>query len=209
MIVYPYLKSTARACFAATVLAFAVPASAAVISVGTSASGGGNEGQLIFNNCTTGGTTVGSGELLGCLNGAPESLVRLASQDDVLSFTGGGQARIEADDGTFDDLTIELLSGNYFEQLVLNIMTTTSGSVDFGNGFVFALTGNGNNFFTLAFDGMMDTFSFATTTDIIADVRQVRIRSGSGDNVPVPEPAALGLLGLGIAALALRRRSRA
>lgn len=208
MVAYPYLKLTAQAFVTAAIVAFAAPASAALISVTTSASGGGNEGQLIFNNCTTDGATVGAGELLGCLNGAPESLVRLASQDDVLGFTGGGQARIEADDGTFDDLTIELLTGKYFERLVLNIMTTTSGSVDFGDGFVFALSGNGNNFFTLAFDGMMDTFSFATTTDIIADVRQVRIRSGDGDNVPVPEPAMLGLLGLGMVVLALRRRSR-
>lgn len=208
MVAYSFLKSTAQAFVAATVLAVAAPASAAIISVETSASGGGSQGQLIFNNCTTGGTMVGSGELLGCLNGAPTSLVKLSSQGDSLTFSGGGQARIEAADGTFDDLTIDLLGGGFFEQLVLNIMTTTAGTVDFGDGFVFGLSGNGNNFFTLAFDGMTDSFSFSTTADIITDVRQVRITQGDGGNVPVAEPAALGLLGLGIAALALRRRSR-
>ncbi len=101
--------------------------------------------------------------------------------------------------------------------------TATFRAVDqFGNVFVFAdraLSGNGQNFFTL---GSLDnqvavSFSLVSTVGIqnISDLAQVRLGpttvgggGGGGGTVDVPEPASLAMLGLGLTAISLLRHRR-
>ena len=64
------------------------------------------------------------------------------------------------------------------------------------------LSGNGQNFFTITGDDEFSWVSFNTTSDIVADVRQVRLGAadgpGTGPDPSIPEPATLVLFGLGM-----------
>ena len=192
---------------AVAAILLAGPAAAAV-TVSTSASGTGN--NVLYSGCDS--ATVGAGELVGCLNGDSSALFRFASTGDSLFSPASGQARIRANDGAFDDLTIDFIDNDrFFDVLVLNINALADGTVTF-DGQTFDLSGNGNNFFTLTFDTAVNLFSFTTSANIIDDVRQLRIREADApgpDPDPVPEPAAIGLFGLAAAGLGFARRRRA
>jgi hypothetical protein len=186
-------------------------ANAAIVDVETSASGFGVDANVLLDpgECI-GADAAPADELYACFNSNKDRLIRLASDGDSLIDAGGGQATLDSEDGTFDDLTLDLLNDEeLFAELVLNIDATEDGTVFFPGWDPLPLDANGQNWFHIFFDPAINSFSFTTTTDIIADIKQIRIQGESGGGgIPVPEPAALGLFGLGLIALASARRRR-
>ena len=179
----------------------------AAIIVNTGVDGGsGDVDNVLFGNCSVpvggAGTTI-----QGCLNDDRSYLVDFTSDEEIFA-DASGQATIKATDGGFSYLQIAPVDGTFYK-LQLNIDATENGSIFFtgspgGESSMFALTGNGQNFFTITPDIGDDEFSwvsFNTTTDIVAEVRQVRLGAGDGsgtDPDPIPEPTSLVLFGLGM-----------
>jgi hypothetical protein len=145
--------------------------------------------------------------------------VNFTSDEELRITSAQGQARIEASDGLFNDLTVSLADATLgFTRLILNINAVADGSVTFsgidffpvndgsaGSDGPFSLRANGNNFFTVeALNGeIFKSISFASTVGI-EDVSQVRI-----DGIAViPEPATWAMMLFGFAAVgaAMRRR---
>ena len=178
----------------------------------TEAGGGGGD-NLVFNSCNTAveGPAL---TLTGCLNGQPNTVINVTS-DELIRVEGGGQARIVASDGVgYSFLSIDTITPATFSQLILNINATQDGFVTFtgspgGTSSSFALNGGGQNFFTITGENF-DFVSFTTTgtliADIVLDTRQIRI-----DTTPttVPEPMSLALFGAGLLGLGMVRRKKA
>jgi hypothetical protein len=81
-------------------------------------------------------------------------------------------------------------------------------------GGTFALSGTGENFFTItAINGQRISSVFFTTTVAMVvtnvdDVAQIRIGGAQQVQQPVPEPATMLLLGTGLAGFAAKLRKR-
>ena len=170
------------------------------------------DSNLVFNPC---GLPPGAGNpVSGCLNDN-YSIVATLSSDETIDFSGG-QARVEAVDGSFSTLTIAL---NPLSTVILNIHASENGFVTFtdgrGTSGAFAVDGNGANFFTAT--GITGNFlTFHTTltsggaeTDIVDDVRQIRLGQGTVTAIPEPETYALMMAGLAaIGFIAGRRKTQ-
>ena len=134
--------------------------------------------------------------------------------NEVLTSPANGQARIEAEDGSFTSLMVDIPNGS-FSSLILNLDAVIDGTVDFivttNTGVqVFndvAVGQNGNNFFTFTTIDNQRYLDIALQADDLltfSDAAQFRI---GGAQVAVPDAAStLSLLGLGLAGMAVVRR---
>ena len=201
-------------------LAHVAPAHATLTLQSGLVGGSGDVDNVIFNACGLGsssGTTV-----QGCLNTSHSTLVNFSSTE-TLNIGGGGQAVITAADGSFNTITIALANSALgFNKLQFNLDAIADGTANFsatdqfGATFTFnnvALSGNGQNFFTLgSLDGQVAmTFTLRSTVGIsnIADLAQVRLGTASlTPPVSVPEPASMALFGAGLLGLGMVRRRK-
>jgi len=144
--------------------------------------------------------------------------VNFSSAVDLLTVPSNGQARIEADDGTLNDISIGLDLPNTFTHLVFNAFQGTgiaevAVTEDNGEQSLFNLSlGNGENFLTInAINGQKinNVIINAQQAGAFSDLRQVRI-GGIAQAATVPEPMSMGLLAAGGLPLLgfLRRRRR-
>jgi hypothetical protein len=148
--------------------------------------------------------------------------VRFASSETLVA-PSNGQARVEAQDGTLTDLTIDM-PGYTFTSLILNVDALANGSINFvvteDNGQqtfgTFTLDDSGSNFFTItAINGQrIQSVAFSTNVAMIItdvdNVAQIRIGGAQPNVRTVPEPMTMILFGSGLAGVAgvARRRRR-
>ena len=187
----------------------------------------GNTGtdNVVFSPCgfaTPDGTTV-----TGCLNTSHSTKVDFTGDETL--HVNGGQARVEADNGSFNFLSIAMGDPYLgFDKIIFNIHTdedNENGKVDitvklFSPGSPATQTqsftvGDGANFFNIVSDGgdVMQWVSIASQSGSWSvdfdDVRQIRIGVATPPG-QLPEPGSLALTGagLGLVALAARRRKQ-
>jgi len=223
------------AVFAVLLLTGPMASAALIVTSGTDNTGTDN----VIGNNSCGPPPPIQGPALtvqGCLNTSHTTLVNFTS-DENIEYTGG-QAAIEAVDGTFSYLLISLATpGSTFSKLLLNIDSTVDGFVSFlGNpggtaSSPYALSGAGENKFILTGEDFTSISFFTSdvgglvtdivsSVDLVSDTKQVRIGGiiqppppcPDGDpeceNEDVPAPGVLSLVGLGLLALARTRRRR-
>ena len=166
-----------------------------------------------------------TGTLITGTTNQTNTLIDFTSSETMI-VTGGGQAKLEAVDGSLDDVTIQAqLATIGFTHFVFNVHATADGSINisaidnFGTLFDFGPTAaseNGQNWFSV---GSLDD-QYIKSVSIsgigitgIDELQQVRVDPATLPNDPdprseVPLPAAAWLFGsalLGLGAVARKR----
>jgi len=172
-----------------------------------------NEENVLFGSQQTGNPVFGT-------TNQTSSTVQFSSTTDTLHTPSSGQARVEAVDGSLNNITVST-PGKVFNDIIFNpfqgsgTATVSVVANEPGGGqqtftFSYAL-GNGQNFLTIFATGG-ETIESATidAPGGFTDLRQPRI-SGVGVTA-VPEPASMILFGMGAVGLVgygIRRRGKA
>jgi hypothetical protein len=138
-------------------------------------------------------------------------IVEFAGVED-LTTPAAGQARIQAVEGTYDDLLVDLASPDAtFTSLIFNLNAAEDGQATIrvfeedatATAASFDIDANGENFFTItAINNQRIASVEITTTSPLDDVRQFRI-----GGVVVPEPTSLVLLLCSLVGVMCRRFS--
>jgi hypothetical protein len=198
------LASTA----AAALLFAALPASATLTLTSGLVGGSGDVENVQFNDSGL----ISTGIMVQGQTNQTDTVVNFTG-NEILTTPAQGQARIEAQDGSFDFIRIQLADTSLgFDKLQFNLDAEVAGTADFtatdqfGKVFTFddvALKAGGQNFFTLGSeDGQVAvSFTLLSTVQIqnINDLQQVRIGpTALTPPTDVPEPASLALLGAGL-----------
>ena len=210
------MNATPIALAFATALALGYSAANATIVITAGPGSAANTDNVIFNACS--GNITGPALMVqGCLNSSHTTLVDFTGTQNLV--VNGGQARIEAQNGTFDFLQINFdpLATSAFTALSFNIDAANTGTVGITADAItgpdltqsFTLGQAGQNFFHVDASGgtLLRSVSFTGVSVLSVafnDVQQVRI----GPNFPLPEPGALLLLATVLGAFGLTSKRK-
>lgn len=182
--------------------------------------GSGDVQNVLLTNTGASGNLV-TGEL-----NQTQEVVNFSSNESIFA-PAGGQARIEATDGSFTFLEFALADMTKgFSKVQFNLDAVTNGTVDiflldqFGTTFSFLdqeLTRSGQNFFTgFSLDEQVIvkvTINSSNPLTGISDLEQIRLGpvaidggGGGGGGGELPEPGSLALVALGLVAAGWRSR---
>lgn len=166
-----------------------------------------NEENILFQNDMQGTTIMG-------FTNITNTEIDFSSTTDVL-MGQGGQARVSAQDGLINNITITSPSMNFqgfvfnpFQPVNDNDLTVTVVDAMGPHVFQYGQT-NGNNFLTIV-DNDGHGIESITIDSVggFADLRQNRVGDGL-DTTTVPEPSSIMLLGSGLlGSLTYFRRKR-
>jgi hypothetical protein len=194
----------------------------ATIIIDTGLIGGSGDVENVRFNEPSNGTVAGPATTVTGITSQTDLLVDFSSNENLIT-PSGGQARIEASDGTFDNIDFYLQDVSLgFGKVQFNIDAADDGDVtlaftdQFGTVFSddFTLNASGQNFFTAYSNDnqVIVLASIVSTVDMTAinDLQQVRIGPTDLSGNPIPEPATMLLVGSGLIGLAgyKRRKSR-
>jgi hypothetical protein len=188
--------------------------------------------NVLFNDFATGSDIIGpSMTVRGHIQGTPTASCAsgalcvdvLSNENLVVNNAGGGQATIEAADGSFTlaDIFLTVPPGGVFTKIVFALSGAGTGgaaqvgfdlSVTEGNGGMQSAsftTGSGNTFYTVvAINGQdIRNINLTATNGEFETLRQLRL-GGEGIS-EIPEPASLLLVGTVLAGIGIIRRKRA
>lgn len=152
------------------------------------------------------------------LLGPSQTIQGITQGGVVFTFTGsenllgeGGQARVEAEDGSLDSLTVEALNGTFtsnpiFSGVAGTATVTVTPTVGAIQQYVLSVS-NGSNFLTITTDGGTRIQSVSVFSGVQLD-RFQQFRVGGVDATLNPEPATYTMVGAAFAGLALFSRFR-